>query len=83
MRSFITCTLHQILLRMIRAGHVTLRGEIRNAYKKSWSEDLNGRDHSEDVGVDGKMLEWALGKYGGEVWTGFNWLGIGTTGGLL
>jgi hypothetical protein len=33
---------------------------------------LKGRDHSEDLGVDGRIiLEWILGKYGGKVWTGF------------
>jgi hypothetical protein len=49
-----------------------------------WSENLKGRDQSEDLGVDGKMiLEMILGKYGGKVWTGFIWLRIGTNGGLL
>jgi hypothetical protein len=29
---------------------------------------LKGRDHSEDLGVDGKiMLQWMLGKYGGKL----------------
>jgi hypothetical protein len=28
-----------------------------------WFGNLNGRDHSEDLGVDGKIiLEWFLGK---------------------
>jgi len=27
-----------------------------------WSENLKGRDHSEDLDVDGKMLELILGK---------------------
>jgi hypothetical protein len=26
------------------------------------SENLKGRDHSEDLGIDGKILEWTLGK---------------------
>jgi hypothetical protein len=39
------------------------RREIRT---KLFSENLEIRDHSEDLGVDGKMLlEWILGKYGG------------------
>jgi hypothetical protein len=43
-----------------------------------------GKDHSEDLGVDGKiLLQWILGKYGGKVWNGFIWLRIGTSGGLL
>jgi hypothetical protein len=37
-----------------------------------WLENLTGRDHSEDIGVDGKIiLEWILAKEGGKVWTGF------------
>jgi hypothetical protein len=27
--------------------------------------NLKGRDHSEDLGVDGKILEWILRKMGG------------------
>jgi hypothetical protein len=34
---------------------------------KFWSENLKGRDHSEDLGIDGKIiLEWILGKQGKE-----------------
>jgi hypothetical protein len=34
--------------------------------------------------VDGKIiLEWILGKRGGRLLTGFMWLRIGTSGGLL
>jgi hypothetical protein len=30
---------------------------------KFWSENLKGRDHSEDLRVDGRIiLEWVLGK---------------------
>jgi hypothetical protein len=48
------------------------------------SENPQGRDHSEDLDVDGKViLEWILGKWGGKVWIGFICLRIGTTGGLL
>jgi len=48
-----------------------------------WLENLKGRDHSEDLGVDGrKILERILGKLGGGFdW--FIWLVIGTNGGLL
>jgi len=32
-------------------------------YTKFWSENLKGRDHSEDLGIDGNMaLESDLGK---------------------
>jgi hypothetical protein len=49
-----------------------------------WLESVKGRDHSEELGVDGKiLLAWILGKQGGKVWTGFVWLRIGTSGRLL
>jgi len=45
-----------------------------------WSENPKGRDHLEDLGIDGKViLEWMLGKEGGKLWTGFIWLRIGTS----
>jgi len=51
--------------------------------KKFWSENLKVRDHSEDLGVDGRIvLERILEKQGGKLWTDFIWLGIGTSGGL-
>jgi hypothetical protein len=53
-------------------------------YIKFWSENLKGSDHSEDLGVDGKIiLEWILGKLGGKMWTGCIWLRIGTSGGMF
>jgi len=52
---------------------------MRNVYKI-----LDGRDHSEDVGVAWRIiLEWILKKLGGKVWTGLIWLRIGTSGELL
>jgi hypothetical protein len=37
-------------------------------YRIFWSENLKGRDHSEDIDVDGKIiLEWIFGKVGWEV----------------
>jgi len=53
--------------------HVACMVEMRKT--KFWLENLKGRDHSEDLGTDGKMLlEWILGKLGGNVWTGCNCL---------
>jgi hypothetical protein len=47
-------------------------------------ESLKGRDHLEDLGVNGKViLKLILKKKGGRMWTGFIWLRIGTGGGLL
>jgi hypothetical protein len=31
-------------------------------HTKLWLEDLNGRDHSEDLGVDVRISEWILAK---------------------
>jgi hypothetical protein len=57
-------------------------GEVTNT--KFLSENLKGRDHSEDLGTDEKMIsELILGKLGGKVWTGCIWLRIGTSGRLL
>jgi hypothetical protein len=51
-------------------------------YIKFWSENLKGRDHSEDLGVDGKIiLGRILDKYGWKVQTGCFWVMIGTSGG--
>jgi hypothetical protein len=42
---------------------------------KFWSENLKGRDHSEILDVDRKIiLELILGKQGGKMWIGCTWL---------
>jgi hypothetical protein len=49
-----------------------------------WLETLKGRDHLEDVDVDGRLiLKWILGKQDWKVRIGLIWLTIGTSGGLL
>jgi hypothetical protein len=51
---------------------------------KFLSVSLKGRDHSEDLDVEGRIiLEWILGKLCRKVWTGIIWLRIGTIGWLL
>jgi hypothetical protein len=53
-------------------------------HKKFWSETLKGRDHSEDVGIDRRIiLDWILGKYDEKLWTGCIWFRIGSTVKLL
>jgi hypothetical protein len=53
-------------------------------HTKFWLGNLKGTEHSEDIGVDGRIiLEWILRKYGEKVLPGFMWLRIGTSGGLL
>jgi hypothetical protein len=46
--------------------------QMRNI-QNIWSENLKGRDHSEDLGVDGR-IDWILEKCGGKVRTGCIWL---------
>jgi len=42
---------------------------------------VKGRDHSEELGVDGKIiLKWMLGKWSGKVWTRV-WTGEGVVAG--
>jgi hypothetical protein len=39
---------------------------------KFLSKNLKGRVHSEDLGIEGKIiLERILGRYGGRVWSGY------------
>jgi hypothetical protein len=48
------------------------------------SENLKGKDHSDDLGVGGKIiLVWILEKYVAKVFTAFIRLRIGTIGGLF
>jgi len=43
-------------------------------HTKFWSENLNGRGHLEDVGVDEEMiLEWTLWKLEGKVCVCVDW----------
>jgi hypothetical protein len=42
-------------------GHVAAMEAMRNT--KLWSENLKGRDHLEDIGINGKnLLQWILVK---------------------
>jgi hypothetical protein len=62
-------------------GTIALLGEMHTTF---WSENLKGRDHSEDLSIDGKIiLEWIFEKQGGKVRTGCIWLRIVTSGRLL
>jgi hypothetical protein len=49
-----------------------------------WWVSLREGDHSENLGVDGRILLQGIFKqWNGESWTELLWLRIGTGGGLL
>jgi hypothetical protein len=51
---------------------------------KFWFKNLKGRDHSEELVVDGKiMLKWLLRELNMTVWTGFTCPRIRAREGLL
>ena len=65
------------------AGHVAHMGERRGVYRVLVG-NLYERDHLGDPGVDGRIiLRWIFRKWDVGVWTGWNWLRIGTVGGQL
>jgi hypothetical protein len=58
-------------------------GEIRNA-KNIFVRIPEMTDHLEDLEVNNKIIfEWILGKYFGNIWTGFTWPTTETSGGVL
>jgi hypothetical protein len=49
-----------------------------------WWENQKEGDHQEELDVGGRVIpRWVLEKYDKVVWTGFIWLGIGTSGRLM
>jgi hypothetical protein len=52
-------------------------------YTKLWPENTKGRDHSEHLGEDGRIiLEWILEKQVGKAWIELIWLRTEINGGL-
>jgi hypothetical protein len=64
-------------------GICRIHREIRNVYN-IFLGNLKGEDHSTDKVINGRIiLKRILGQSGLEVWFGFIWLRIGTSGRLL
>jgi hypothetical protein len=58
-------------------------GEGRGVYR-GWLGGPKARDHWEDLGIGGRItLIWTLGRWRSMGRTGFIWLRIGSSGGLL
>jgi hypothetical protein len=65
------------------AGHVARMGQERKVYRVLLGKS-EGKNHSEDQGVDGKAgPKWIFGKIAGRVWSGFTSLTTGTGSELL
>jgi hypothetical protein len=51
---------------------------------KFWFENLKGRDHSEDLFIDGStIIERILEKQDGKLWTGCIWMRVEFSGWFL
>jgi len=62
--------------------HVACMEHMRSAYKILVGKP-EGKRPLEDLGIDRRIiLEWALDKWGGKVWTGCIWFRTGTSGRL-
>jgi hypothetical protein len=61
--------------------HAWGRGEVFTGF---WLGDPKVRDHWEDLGVGRRItLRWTLGRQGSMGRSGFRWLRIGSSGGLV
>jgi hypothetical protein len=48
--------------------HLPKKVIMFSIHTKFWLENLKGRDHSEDPGIDGRIIsEWLLGKQVGKM----------------
>jgi hypothetical protein len=54
--------------------------EDEKIHTKFCSENIMGRDHLEDLGIDERVLKWIMEKEDGRAWISVTWLRIGTSG---
>jgi hypothetical protein len=76
------------IVRVIKARRMRWAGHVAQGVGEGCAYNImvgrpEGRNHWEDLGIDGRTLRWILGKWGLGMWIGFIWLRIGTGGGLL
>jgi hypothetical protein len=65
------------------AGHLACVGKREGAYRV-WMERPKGKNHLEDLGVNGSIiLKCFLKKWDQEAWIGLLWVRIRTGGGQL
>jgi hypothetical protein len=89
MMSFMTCILRCILLGWLNQGEwggldMWDTGGMGEVFTGFWLRGPKARDHCEDLSVGGMItLKWTLGRKGSMGRTGFGWLRIGSSGGLL
>jgi hypothetical protein len=70
--------------RMRWAGKVARMRERWETHTWFWLDNLRGRDHLEDLGVDKrKIWKRILRKQGVKMWTGISWLRTGISGEFL
>jgi hypothetical protein len=50
------------------------RGEVHSKF----GGEPEGRDHLEDLGIDGRIILKLIFKWGGKAWTRLMWLSVGT-----
>jgi hypothetical protein len=77
------------IIRMIKSRRMRWAEHVARIGRRGmdigyWWESQKERDHYEDQDVGGwTILKLILEREDGMVWTGSNWLRIGTSGGLL
>jgi len=67
-------------IRVIKSRRMKWTGHVARMRDIGLIGKLKGKNHSEDLVVDGTILRWILGKSFWRFWTGCIWLERGTCG---